>query len=90
MLLTPYIYGLFNTRPLHTVAEALPTIVLPQLIEKILHTLVFMGFFPIGALIAGAIAQRFGIPVGAAFGGAIALAFSLFLLWRVPSIRRLT
>jgi len=36
MLLTPYIYGLFNTRPLHTVAEALPTIVLPQLIEKIL------------------------------------------------------
>ncbi|MBM3131131.1 MAG: MFS transporter, partial [Chloroflexi bacterium] len=41
------------------------------------HTLVFMGFFPIGALIAGAIAQRFGIPVGAAFGGAIALAFSL-------------
>ena len=35
MLLTPYIYGLFTTRPLHTVAEALPTIVLPQLIEKI-------------------------------------------------------
>ncbi|MCI0477049.1 MAG: hypothetical protein L0Y55_12440, partial [Anaerolineales bacterium] len=53
------------------------------------HTLVFMGFFPIGALIAGAIAQRFGIPAGAAFGGAITLMFSLFVLWRIPSIRRL-
>ncbi|MCI0477541.1 MAG: MFS transporter [Anaerolineales bacterium] len=53
------------------------------------HTLVFMGFFPIGALMAGAIAQRFGIPAGAAFGGSIALAFSLFVLWRVPGIRRL-
>jgi MFS family permease len=53
------------------------------------HTLVFMGFFPIGALMAGAIAQRFGIPIGAAFGGSIALAVSLFVLWRVPSIRRL-
>jgi MFS family permease len=53
------------------------------------HTLVFMGFFPIGALMAGAIAQRFGIPAGAAFGGAIALVFSLFVLWRIPSIRRL-
>jgi len=54
------------------------------------YTLVFMGFFPIGALIAGAIAERFGIPAGAAFGGTIALTFSLLVLWRVPNIRRLT
>jgi hypothetical protein len=51
--------------------------------------LVFQGFFPIGSLIAGAVAQNFGIPVGAAFGGSIALAFSLFLLWRAPRIRKL-
>lgn len=53
------------------------------------YTLVFMGFFPIGALMAGAIAERFGIPAGAIFGGSIALSFSLFVLWRIPAIRRL-
>lgn len=53
------------------------------------YMLVFMGFFPIGALIAGAIAQRFGIPVGAAFGGAVTLAFSVWVLWRMPNLRRL-
>jgi len=53
------------------------------------YMLVFQGFFPIGSLIAGAVAQNFGIPVGAAFGGSIALAFSLFLLWRAPRIRKL-
>jgi len=53
------------------------------------YTLVFMGFFPIGALVAGTIAQYFGIPLGAAFGGSIALAFSFFVLWRIPAIRKL-
>lgn len=53
------------------------------------YTLVFMGFFPIGALVAGTIAQYFGIPIGAAFGGSIALAFSLLVLWRIPAMRRL-
>ncbi len=53
------------------------------------YMLVFQGFFPIGSLIAGSIAQRFGIPLGAIFGGSIALAFSLFQIWRVPHIRRL-
>jgi MFS family permease len=53
------------------------------------YTLVFLGFFPIGALVAGTIAQYFGISIGAAFGGSIALAFSLLVLWRIPAIRRL-
>ena len=53
------------------------------------YMLVFQGFFPIGSLIAGSIAQRFGIPLGAIFGGSIALAFSLFQIWRVQHIRRL-
>jgi len=53
------------------------------------YTLVFFGFFPVGGLIAGAMAQEFGVPVGAAFGGTIALGFGLFLLVRVPQIRRL-
>jgi len=53
------------------------------------YMMVFVGFFPIGSLIAGTVAESFGVPAGAAFGGTIALAYGLFLLWRVPQIRRL-
>jgi MFS family permease len=53
------------------------------------YMMVFLGFFPIGSLIAGAVAERFGVPVGAALGGVIALAYSLYLAWRLPEIRAL-
>ncbi len=53
------------------------------------YMFVFNGFFPLGALMAGFIAQSFTIPIGAAFGGAVALCYGVFLLWRVPLIRRL-
>ncbi len=53
------------------------------------YMLVFQGFFPIGSLLAGSIAQRFGIPAGAIFGGSMALAFSVYQIWRKPFIRRL-
>ena len=53
------------------------------------YMLVFQGFFPLGSLMAGAIAQQFGVPFGAAFGGTIALIAGLFWLWRAPYIRKL-
>jgi MFS family permease len=53
------------------------------------YMMVFQGFFPIGSLIAGAVAERFGVPAGAAFGGIIALAYGLFLHWRAPQLRAL-
>jgi predicted MFS family arabinose efflux permease len=53
------------------------------------YMLVFQGFFPIGSLMAGAIAQQFSVPIGAAFGGAVALAAGLLWLWRAPYIRQL-
>jgi MFS family permease len=53
------------------------------------YMMVFQGLFPVGALIAGAVAERFGIPIGAAFGGAVALIYGLYLLWRTPAIRAL-
>lgn len=53
------------------------------------YMFVFQGFFPLGALLAGLIAQNATIPIGAAFGGAIALLYGLLLLWRAPLIRRL-
>ena len=54
-----------------------------------IYMMVFVGFFPIGSLIAGAMAERFGVPVGAAFGGIIALAYGIYLAWRAPEIRAL-
>jgi len=53
------------------------------------YMLVFQGLFPIGSLMAGTIAQNFGVPMGAAFGGAIALIAGLMWLWRAPYIRKL-
>lgn len=53
------------------------------------YMMVFQGFFPIGALIAGTVAEKFGVPIGAAFGGTVALAYGISLLWRSPQIRLL-
>lgn len=53
------------------------------------YTVVFQGFFPIGALFAGTVAQHLNIQSGAALGATMALSFGLILLWRVPKIRRL-
>ncbi len=74
-----------------TVNTVIQSVVPDELRGRVMgvYTVVFMGFFPIGSLIAGTVAQSFNIPTGAAFGGSIALAFSLFLLWRAPHIRQL-
>jgi MFS family permease len=53
------------------------------------YMMVFLGFYPIGSLIAGIVAERFGLPAGAAFGGAVGLAYGLYLLWRNPELRAL-
>ncbi len=53
------------------------------------YMMVFQGFFPIGSLIAGAVAEGFGVPAGVAYGAAIALAYGLYLQWRLPQIRAL-
>lgn len=53
------------------------------------YMLVFQGFFPIGSLMSGTIAQTFSIPIGAAFGGTIAFIAGLMWLWRAPYIRKL-
>ncbi len=74
-----------------TVNTLVQTMVPDELRGRVMavYMMVFQGFFPIGSLIAGTIAQNFGVTAGAAFGGAVALAFSLFLMWRAPHIRKL-
>jgi predicted MFS family arabinose efflux permease len=54
-----------------------------------IYMLVFQGFFPIGSLMAGTIAEHSSVPMGAAFGGAVALIAGLFWLWHAPYIRKL-
>ncbi len=53
------------------------------------YMMVFQGFFPVGALLIGALAERFSVPIGAGIGGGVALAYSLYLLWRAPFVRQL-
>jgi len=67
------------------------TIVPDQLRGRVMsvYMMVFQGFFPIGALIAGTVAENFSVPIGAAFGGTVALGYGLSLLWRSPQLRSL-
>jgi MFS family permease len=53
------------------------------------YMLVFQGFLPVGALLAGTIAERLGAPAGAACGGTLALLAGLAWWWRAPYVRRL-
>jgi len=53
------------------------------------YMLTYFGFSPLGALLAGVIAEHFGVPIGIASGAAVALVFGMLLLWRVPRVRRL-
>ena len=53
-----------------------------------LYTLVFLGVAPIGSLLAGAVATRFGTPLTVAVGGIIAIAGAA-MFWRaLPGIRQ--
>jgi MFS family permease len=57
------------------------------------YSMVFMGMAPIGAMIAGALAERTGAPLAIAAGGAICLfvagAFGIWLPRIRPSARQL-
>ncbi len=54
------------------------------------QALIFFGLFPLGALMAGFIAEHWGIPAGAGFGGSMALIFGMIWLWRAPFVRKLS
>jgi MFS family permease len=52
------------------------------------HTLAFFGLMPIGALIAGAMAQQIGEPATVALGAAATLISAAIVYWRVPQLRQ--
>jgi MFS family permease len=53
-----------------------------------IYTLSFFGFMPLGALLAGGLAARFGEPLTGYLGAFVLLGFALLVWWRVPSLRR--
>src|SRR5205085_5250118 len=48
-----------------------------------LYTLMFVGTAPIGALIAGTVAQRWGAPWATSFSAFVLLAGALWVTWRL-------
>ncbi len=54
-----------------------------------LFTLTFMGGMPIGSLLAGAAATRFGAPVTVQISAVVLLLFAVAVWWRVPKLRKI-
>ena len=52
-----------------------------------LYSMMFMGMAPVGALLAGTLAEHLGAAVTVALGGGFCIAGGLFLFWQLPSIR---
>ena len=53
-----------------------------------LYTLMFAGTAPLGALAAGALAQRWGAPVSTSASGAVMLAGAVLVAWRSSRLGR--
>jgi len=54
-----------------------------------LYSLTFLGFMPLGALLAGTLAEVAGEPTAVALGALVSLAVAVGLWWRMPGLRRL-
>jgi MFS family permease len=53
------------------------------------YTMAFIGMAPLGSLVTGTIADRFGAPVAIAFGGSACIVAAAFFGRRLPALRRL-
>jgi len=54
-----------------------------------IYTLVFFGLTPIGSLLAGLSAEKFGLQFTVLVSGSILLLFALFTAMRMPYLRKL-
>jgi MFS-type transporter involved in bile tolerance (Atg22 family) len=54
-----------------------------------LYALTFLGFMPLGALLAGTAAELVGEPVAVALGALVSLACATVVYVRVPRLRSL-
>ena len=51
------------------------------------YSMMFMGMAPIGALLAGSLAARWGAPQTVALGGAVCAVGAIIFRWRLPKLR---
>lgn len=54
-----------------------------------IYTLIFFGTMPIGSLIAGNLADKFGAPFTVTLNASLLLLFALYIYWRKPQMRRI-
>jgi MFS family permease len=52
------------------------------------YSMMFMGMAPIGALLAGALAERFGAPLTVALGGGVCIVGAAIFAWKLPTLRQ--
>jgi MFS family permease len=52
-----------------------------------LYSMMFMGMGPLGALLAGSVAQHAGAPTAVAVGGGITVIGAIVFAWRLPQLR---
>jgi MFS family permease len=52
------------------------------------YTLAFLGMLPIGSLLAGLLADRFGAPTTLVWGGVICIAGAIWYQRKLPELRR--
>jgi hypothetical protein len=52
------------------------------------YVFVYVGFTPIGSLIAGAVAHATGVQWAIGMGGAIMLVYAIWAFWEFPELVR--
>ena len=74
-----------------TVNSLIQTLVPDSIRGRVLsmHTMAFLGFTPLGSLLVGALAERWGTPTALALSSGVALLLTAIIAFLAPSVRRL-
>ena len=88
LLVLPIAGGAFMVQMAAT-NTVLQTIVEDRLRGRVMafYTMAFFGTAPIGSLVAGVAADRFGAPWTIGFSGAVCIGAGLWLAWQLPALR---
>jgi hypothetical protein len=54
-----------------------------------MHTMPFLGFTPLGSLLVGGLAERWGTPTALSLSSGFALVLTAIIAFVAPAIRRL-
>jgi MFS family permease len=76
----------------NTTSNTLVQMIIPdQLRGRVMsvYSLMFFGTMPFGSLLAGALAQAYGLSFAVLCGASVTLAFALFMIVFIPQVRRL-